>query len=186
MKYTTSVTLLTAGHHIFGVGQTVWYHGRKWSGSLVYEATAVRRSKEKVERLSVYWWTRFSSQQEFFPCSIIAARLPTQTCTERAWITSWCHFLDFHSWSPQRTARFQMWAAGRRALDGPCTVNITYVNGPKRWSEEQRGHSSSTSWSNTAAFIWSIFRSWKNCHDNAENPACQLLAAGTAGMSKYV
>lgn len=101
--------------------------------------------KKRLKRLSVYWWTRFSSQQEFFPCSIIAARLPTQTCTEGAWITSWCHFLNFHSWSRRGAARFQTWAARRRALDGPCTVNITYVNGPKRWSEEQRGSSSSTS-----------------------------------------
>lgn len=100
--------------------------------------------KKRLKRLSVYWWTRFSSQQEFFPCSIIAARLPTQTCAERAWITSWCHFLNFHSWSLRGTTRFQMWAARRRALDGPCTVNVTHVNGPKRWSQEQRGSSSST------------------------------------------
>lgn len=101
--------------------------------------------KKRLKRLSVYWWTRFSSQQEFFPCSIIAARLPTQTCTERAWITSWCHFLNFHSWSLRGTTRFQMRAARRRALAGPCTVSIAYVNGPKRWSEELHGSSSSTS-----------------------------------------
>lgn len=32
---------------------------------------------KKFKRVSVYWCASFSSQQEFFPCSIIAARLPT-------------------------------------------------------------------------------------------------------------
>lgn len=87
VKYTTSVTLLTAGHHIYSVRQTVWYHGHKLA-QLVYEAIAeggrkwvprVRQSRERrreFKRVSVYWCTSLSSQQEFFPCFIITARLP--------------------------------------------------------------------------------------------------------------
>lgn len=35
----SSVTLLTAGHHIYSVRQTVWYHGHKLA-QIVYEAIA--------------------------------------------------------------------------------------------------------------------------------------------------
>lgn len=87
VKYTTSVTLLTAGHRIYRARQTVWYHGHKLA-QIVYEAIAeggrkwaprVRQSRERqrtFKRVSVYWCTSLSSQQEFFPCFIITARLP--------------------------------------------------------------------------------------------------------------
>lgn len=121
VKYTTSVTLLTAGHHIYRARQTVWYHGHKLA-QIVYEAIAeggrkwapkVRQSRErqrKFKRASVYWCTSLSSQQEFFPCFIITARLPMHKRLRRGgWITSWCHFLNFHLRSHWETAWFQMW-----------------------------------------------------------------------------
>lgn len=86
VNYTTSVTLLTAGHHIYSACQTEWYHGSKLSGSLsMRQQRRVGESEsrewdgqtKKFKRVSVYWCASFSSQQEFFPCSIITARLPT-------------------------------------------------------------------------------------------------------------
>lgn len=39
--------------------------------------------ERKFKGVSVYWCTSFSSQQEFFPCFIITARLPIHKCRWR-------------------------------------------------------------------------------------------------------
>lgn len=79
---------LTAGRHICGVRQTVWYHGHKLA-QIVNEAIEEggrkwvlrelswdgQEKERRFKRVSVYWCTSLSSQQEFFPCFIITAHL---------------------------------------------------------------------------------------------------------------
>lgn len=115
----SSVTLLTAGHHIYSVRQTVWYHGHKLA-QIVYEAIAeggrkwvlrVRQSGESL-RESVFTGVLASppNRNSFHVSSSLPA-CPYTTSMEGGWITSWCHFLNFHLQSHWGTTWFQMWWA---------------------------------------------------------------------------
>lgn len=141
VKYTMSVTLLIVSHHIYSVYQIVWYHVHKWSGSPSmrqrwWAGESGSREwdgqKKTLKRFSVYWCTSFSSQQEFFPCSIITARLPTHKRPRRE-VESPPDVISSTFTHNHGTTRFQMWWARPCAVDGPHTVNICYVNRPKKW-----------------------------------------------------
>lgn len=101
-----------AGHDIYSVWQTVWYHSHKlarsrlWGKSWRWEKTIVESERVKKKRKCSQCLLAY---KPLLPTGILSMfhHCPfayTQTSTEGAWITSWCNFLNFHLESRWETA----------------------------------------------------------------------------------
>lgn len=144
--------------------------------------------KKKFKRLSVYWCTSFSSQQEFFPCSIITARLPTHKRPRReaesppdviSSTFTHNHFEEQHVFRCEGLDRVRSMV--RAQLTSVMSTGLK----DEFSSNMDPAPQTSSDLTQLRSFGPFFFQSWRTMRTTQRNHAFLLLGASRAAMSKH-